>query len=267
MLGIVTQRHIDKKKSLAGSGFPIRRLRVLSSDSPPPASPALAAAADRRRGTRKPYEAMHGGRLSAAEKGKQKAADDADLPPAALVLQSAGEPRPAGEDAAANGGGSGSGLPRHLLLRPTSGTSEIEEAPPSPPPGPGPSRLPALKAEDAAAGLAAVAGLESRMRELQAALDSRLRELELLRRPGSEGCKDVEASKRRRDGAAEPEVGGAEVQVLQHHLGAVQEKVSGMKDTVLALRLQAEEMQALEEFWKPVVPPHPQRQRNSSKVH
>jgi hypothetical protein len=38
-----------------------------------------------------------------------------------------------------------------------------------------------------------------------------------------------------------------------------------MKDTMLALRFQAKEMQALEEFWKPVVPV-PQR-NNKRMVH
>jgi TolA-binding protein len=117
--------------------------------------------------------------------------------------------------------------------------------------------LPALNTEDAAvaAGLAPVVGLEGRVMELQAALDSRPRELE-------------EANKRRRDGADEPEVASsaAEVQVLQHQLGTVQERVSSMKDTMLALRFQAKEMQALEEFWKPVVLV-PQRNNNKRMVH
>ncbi|XP_066392932.1 uncharacterized protein [Miscanthus floridulus] len=138
---------------------------------------------------------MHGGRLSAAEKGKQKAADADDLPPALVLESRAGEPRrPAGDAAAANwhAGGSGVPLPRHLL-GPPCGTSEIEEAPPSPPPAPSRPRLPALNAEDAAvaAGLAAVAGLEGRVMELQAALDSWLRELEEAKRRREEFWKPV----------------------------------------------------------------------------
>jgi hypothetical protein len=51
-----------------------------------------------------------------------------------------------------------------------------------------------------AAGLAPVVGLEGRVMELQAALDSRPRELE-------------EANKRRRDGVDEPEVASSAVEV------------------------------------------------------
>ncbi|XP_066398635.1 uncharacterized protein [Miscanthus floridulus] len=205
---------------------------------------------------------MHGGR------GEGEAKGDRRRGPARCS-----RPGERGRAAAAanwHAGGSGVPLPRHLLLGPPCGTSEIEEAPPSPPPAPSRPRLPALNAENAAValGLAAVAGLEGRVMELQAALEGRLRELEQLRRRDreSEGSKGEEASKRRREGADEPEVAGAEaeVQVLQHQLGTVQESVSGMKDAMLAFRLQAEEMQALEEFWKPVVPV-PQPQRNNSK--
>ncbi|KAF8732166.1 hypothetical protein HU200_016135 [Digitaria exilis] len=160
-----------------------------------------------------------------------------------------GEPRRAWDDAMCFAGGDGAS--RRRPLGPSAAVPEIEELPPSPPP----SRLPA---PNAAAGVWPE-GLESSMEDVRriqarlAVLRSQLAQL--------------------RVGNGEAGAGAGGGAAVGHGLGMMaEESLSTRRDRLVALRLQAEEMETFrdslkgkasaEEFWKPVRVPH----RNNSKI-
>jgi hypothetical protein len=177
-------------------------------------------------------------RLSAKEKGNQQEAD-ADVPRA----------------------GAGAGVVRHALgprrvLFP-SATTEIEEAPPSPPP---PSSHPLAK--NSARGLAAVAeakpvGLEGRpseqQREEEAALGPLAGRLRQLLGEGVDSCLESEPRAEEDAGGCIPEAFAARLQMMEQSLarlqrmeqmvGTLREALNGRMETMPAILVHGEEMQ------------------------
>nr|XP_034580657.1 uncharacterized protein LOC117843975 [Setaria viridis] len=173
-----------------------------------------------------------------------------------------GKPRPGDEARWC----AGAGVPRHPL-GPSSAASEIEEAPPSPPPL---SRLLALNAARGPGGLAAAtsgpaASLADELQRKRAALALMVSQLQQQRRERGE-----EGGSRRPEGEPRQDAGpAAGIQMLEHELGTIHESLNSWRDRMVALRLQEEELRAFteslkawEDFWKPVPVP----QRKNSKV-
>ena len=145
------------------------------------------------------------------------------------------------------------GVPRHPLG--PSAASEIEEVPPSPPP---PSRLLALNEARGLGGLgAAVAGLGGMVDELrrkEAALALLVSQLQQLRWERGEGASRFPGSEgASRFPGSEPRqehAGAAGLQMLEREMGTIHESLNSSRDRMLALRLQEEEVQAYRESLK-----------------
>jgi hypothetical protein len=154
------------------------------------------------------------------------------------VLQS-GESQPGDEERWC------AGVPRHLLgVGPSAAVSEIEEAPPSPPPL---SRLLAMNAARGPGGLAAATSGPAALAPMVSQLQQ-------------QGRERGEGGSRRPEG----EDAGAAVamQMLEQELGTMHESLSSWRDQMVALRLQEEELRAFKESLKA----WEESQRKNSKV-